>query len=115
MNDTIYVCFDKSNGHKGGRRYLWWFNTKKEAQDQYKLHKGNPLFAPLYAPKRMSRAYDRWFLSSDKEYLPSTNGTILIFRWKADDPYAMWFDNPHDIDRIDKTSKCLKSLYILGK
>lgn len=30
-NKPIWLVFDQSNGHKPSRRYVWWFDTKKDA------------------------------------------------------------------------------------
>jgi hypothetical protein len=37
----IWLVFDKSNGHTGSRRYVWWFETKKQAIEWSKNHLKN--------------------------------------------------------------------------
>lgn len=34
----IWLIFDCGNGHEGSRRYVWWFDTKKEAKYWSKRH-----------------------------------------------------------------------------
>ncbi len=51
--DHAWVLFDTGNGHKGLYRYLWWFNTRREALAHRKSQnavKGN---ARLSRPYRM--------------------------------------------------------------
>jgi len=31
--NPIWLVFDLANGHKPSRRYVWWFDTKKQAYD----------------------------------------------------------------------------------
>ena len=30
-NKHIWLMFDLSNGHRGSSRYVWWFETRKDA------------------------------------------------------------------------------------
>ncbi len=47
----FWICFDLSNGHKGGRGYAWIFRTKKEAIEhrkyQHKKKSGAKLSFPF--------------------------------------------------------------------
>lgn len=50
---TIWVCLDISNGdimNYKSKFYVWCFDTKKEAEEQFKLHKANKKFATLTEP-----------------------------------------------------------------
>jgi hypothetical protein len=29
----IWLVFDQNNGHPGSKQYVWWFRTKKEANE----------------------------------------------------------------------------------
>jgi hypothetical protein len=40
-NKPIWLVFDQSNGHKPSRRYVWWFDTKKDADEWTKEHLEN--------------------------------------------------------------------------
>ena len=37
----IWLVFDQSNGHKPSRRYVWWFDTKKQAIEWSKEYLNN--------------------------------------------------------------------------
>jgi hypothetical protein len=37
-NKPIWLVFDQSNGHKPSRRYVWWFDTKKQAKEWIDEH-----------------------------------------------------------------------------
>ena len=56
---TIWLLFDLSNGHMVSRRYLWWFETRREAMDhrreQHKLRNHARLSLPVRANLRASR------------------------------------------------------------
>lgn len=40
-NKPIWLVFDQSNGHKASCRYVWWFDTKKDAIAWSKTHLKN--------------------------------------------------------------------------
>jgi hypothetical protein len=46
----FWVLFDIVNGGKEARRYLWWFDTKKEAMEHKKWQHAKEYGAKLYGP-----------------------------------------------------------------
>lgn len=58
----IWVCFDLSNGDRGGAKYLWWGLSRKEAlarkRDHERMHKTR-----LSAPVRYELTSRRIWLS----------------------------------------------------
>lgn len=50
-NKTIYVLFDLNNGNVDSVRYLWWYDTYKEAmkhrKEQKKMKHGADLSMPV--------------------------------------------------------------------
>lgn len=34
----IWLVFDLANGHSGSHRYVWWFDTRREAREWSKHH-----------------------------------------------------------------------------
>lgn len=46
----VWLLFDLSNGHRITRRYVWWFDTKKEAKDFRKEHVKQVLSSELSKP-----------------------------------------------------------------
>ena len=49
---TLWVLYDKDNGHSGSHRYCWCFPTKKLAQAYKEWQNSNPKFAELVGPYR---------------------------------------------------------------
>ena len=49
-NTPIWLLFDLSNGHKQSLRYVWWFQTRKEAREYKKHVKKNRYTADLSNP-----------------------------------------------------------------
>ena len=54
-NQTIWLLFDLNNGHKPVKRYVWWFDTKKEAVVHKKFQERNDNNAKLSEPIEYSR------------------------------------------------------------
>jgi hypothetical protein len=55
-NKSIWLVFDLSNGHKPTRRYVWWFDTKKDAEAHIKFQKTYKDSAPLSKPFKFKPA-----------------------------------------------------------
>lgn len=51
-NKPIWLVFDQSNGHKPSRRYVWWFDTKKQANEWIKEHLDNANAYDISEPVR---------------------------------------------------------------
>jgi hypothetical protein len=51
-NKAIWLVFDMSNGHKGSRRYTWWFDSKIEANEWIKEHLKNPHACDVSKPTK---------------------------------------------------------------
>ena len=49
---AVWLLFDLVNGHKGYRRYVWWFDSKREAAEFKREHKKLPFAADLSAPMK---------------------------------------------------------------
>ena len=56
---TVWLLFDLSNGHELTKRYVWWFDTKRQAREfkreQLKRKHRATLSAPMkatLAPRR---------------------------------------------------------------
>lgn len=52
-NKFIYVLFDLSNGDVLTRRYLWWFDTRKQAMEHRKEQKKMKYGADLSMPVKV--------------------------------------------------------------
>jgi hypothetical protein len=48
----IWLVFDLANGHATGRRYVWWFETRRAAESHIYHHKQLKNSVPLSKPKR---------------------------------------------------------------
>jgi hypothetical protein len=51
--NVFYVVFDMSNGHSTSHRYIWWFDTKKDAFNHIKEYKSKKYAAELSEPHRV--------------------------------------------------------------
>lgn len=51
-NKSIWLVFDMDNGHSIAQRYVWWFNTKKEAISWSNGHIKNKFSSNISEPKR---------------------------------------------------------------
>lgn len=49
-NKPIWLVFDQSNGHKPSRRYVWWFDTKKDAIEWSDFHSQQSYSYPISKP-----------------------------------------------------------------
>lgn len=47
---TVWLLFDLDNGHEGSKRYVWWFDTKRQAADFKREHRKKPFAASLSVP-----------------------------------------------------------------
>ena len=47
----IWLVFDLCNGHAPVKRYVWWFDTKKDALAHIKFQRKNPTNAWLSEPQ----------------------------------------------------------------
>ena len=48
----IWLVFDLDNGHGPTKRYVWWFDTRKEAREHIKFQSKNKFAAKLSRPKK---------------------------------------------------------------
>ena len=59
--NKIWIMFDLSNGHKGGRTYFWVFPTKKQAlehrKNQHKMEFGAKLSHPILVKQQIMKQY----------------------------------------------------------
>ena len=44
-NKSLWLCFDLSNGHKRSHRYVWWFDSRKDAMAHRRWQKKSLVFA----------------------------------------------------------------------
>ena len=51
-NRPIWLLFDTSNGHAPTRRYVWWFDTRKDAVREKKWKNSNEENVKLAGPFR---------------------------------------------------------------
>ena len=51
-NRPIWLVFDLSNGHAPVKRYVWWFDTRKDALAHIKHQRRHINNAPVSAPVR---------------------------------------------------------------
>lgn len=51
-NKSIWLLFDLANGHRRSRRYLWWFDSRKDAMAHRKEQHAMPHGARLSFPVR---------------------------------------------------------------
>lgn len=51
--DYAWVLFDTSNGDEASHRYLWWFDTRREAREHRAKQHANPEWVRLSRPVRM--------------------------------------------------------------
>jgi hypothetical protein len=56
----VWLLFDLNNGHEGSKRYVWWFDTKKQASDFKREHKTKPNAATLSAPTKAILSLAKW-------------------------------------------------------
>jgi hypothetical protein len=48
----VWLVFDMSNGDKLSKRYVWWFDTKKQANEHIKWQRKQKWCATLSAPHK---------------------------------------------------------------
>ena len=46
----IWLVFDLGNGHAPTKRYVWWFDSKKDAREHVKFYRQNPDNVKLSEP-----------------------------------------------------------------
>ena len=46
----IWLVFDLCNGHAPGKRYVWWFDTRKDARDHIAWQRRDKRHAELAGP-----------------------------------------------------------------
>lgn len=46
----MWVLFDISNGHYPHKNYMWWFTSRKKAQEHKREQNSNPGMAALIGP-----------------------------------------------------------------
>ena len=50
---SFWVLFDLANGHKAKGRYLWWFDTRKDAMAHRKFQHKDPSNVRLSMPVKV--------------------------------------------------------------
>jgi hypothetical protein len=50
---TLWLCFDLSNGHRPSHRYVWWFDSRKDAEAHRRWQKKFPHAAQLSVPVKV--------------------------------------------------------------
>lgn len=57
--NKIWIMFDLSNGHKGGRTYFWVFPTKKQALEHKRKQHKMKLHAKLSIPLLLKSSFKK--------------------------------------------------------
>lgn len=52
---VAWLVFDLSNGHRGAHRYVWWFDTKRDALEHIRDQRLHRWAADLSDPVRYER------------------------------------------------------------
>lgn len=54
----VWLVFDMSNGDRGSKRYVWWFDTKKQAKDHIDWQRKQKWNAELSEPHKFQWMFE---------------------------------------------------------